>query len=295
MRLVACSKCHTQFDVSGRKDKYVKCQCGELIEINEIKPVDAQVTRCGSCGAPVGPDVNNCDYCGGTIVRDRKSLGLVCPECYGRNESDSRYCTSCGVEFLPQSLPEDGEVHKCPCDATEMVVRSVSGVRIQECIECLGMWVPENHLDRLISKAVKAQEALPSSSLGMSRKHKQKSVYTTRVQYRPCPVCEALMNRKNFDNRSGIIIDICADHGVWLDADELEDIAGYITEKGMRGSVHKPTGNREVATAEALMLVKSMKTKEKQKSRAIHLTGTTKITNVGDFSLGKLLQRLLGI
>ena len=38
------------------------------------------------------------------------------------------------------------------------------------------------------------------------------------------------MNRRNYRKRSGIIIDVCRSCGTWLDADELEAIAGFILE-----------------------------------------------------------------
>ena len=36
-----------------------------------------------------------------------------------------------------------------------------------------------------------------------------------------CPVCSDFMQRKNFCVRSGVIIDCCHQHGVWLDGGEL--------------------------------------------------------------------------
>ena len=36
------------------------------------------------------------------------------------------------------------------------------------------------------------------------------------------------MQRRNFRKASGVIIDRCSAHGTWLDADELEQIAGFI-------------------------------------------------------------------
>jgi hypothetical protein len=41
------------------------------------------------------------------------------------------------------------------------------------------------------------------------------------------------MQRANFKKRSGVIIDRCHSHGTWLDADELEAIAGFILEGGI--------------------------------------------------------------
>jgi Zn-finger nucleic acid-binding protein len=32
------------------------------------------------------------------------------------------------------------------------------------------------------------------------------------------------MQRKNYMNKSGVIMDVCVDHGIWLDAGELKQI-----------------------------------------------------------------------
>jgi Zn-finger nucleic acid-binding protein len=39
-----------------------------------------------------------------------------------------------------------------------------------------------------------------------------------------CPTCEGDMERLEFAAISGVVIDVCPDHGVWLDAGELERI-----------------------------------------------------------------------
>jgi Zn-finger nucleic acid-binding protein len=36
------------------------------------------------------------------------------------------------------------------------------------------------------------------------------------------------MGRRNYRKRSGVIIDQCHEHGTWLDAHELERIAGWV-------------------------------------------------------------------
>jgi Zn-finger nucleic acid-binding protein len=41
------------------------------------------------------------------------------------------------------------------------------------------------------------------------------------------------MNRKNFRRISGVIIDECGRHGVWLDAGELEKIRHFIADGGL--------------------------------------------------------------
>ena len=65
-----------------------------------------------------------------------------------------------------------------------------------------------------------------------------------KVQYRKCPECEAFMHRRNFRKSSGVIIDRCAVHGTWLDADELEQIAGFILSGRAAGGVADRTTER---------------------------------------------------
>ena len=48
--------------------------------------------------------MESCDYCGSEIVRDTGKLSLICPECFGRNEEQSRFCTGCGVAFQPYQV-----------------------------------------------------------------------------------------------------------------------------------------------------------------------------------------------
>ena len=40
------------------------------------------------------------------------------------------------------------------------------------------------------------------------------------------------MQRSNFRRSSGVILDVCRKHGTWLDADEIEQIAGFILSGG---------------------------------------------------------------
>jgi len=41
------------------------------------------------------------------------------------------------------------------------------------------------------------------------------------------------MNRKNFGRISGVIVDECGDHGIWLDAGELQKIQHFIADGGL--------------------------------------------------------------
>ena len=47
------------------------------------------------------------------------------------------------------------------------------------------------------------------------------------------------MNRSNFAKSSGVIVDMCKQHGVWFDADELPKIIDFINQGGMARSREK--------------------------------------------------------
>jgi Zn-finger nucleic acid-binding protein/ribosomal protein L40E len=233
LRLVACPSCHTQYDVSDVIAESISCRCGEALDTKPLAGVDAQVHRCGSCGAIVGAEAESCEFCGSAIVRDTRKLSLICPECYGRNAEDARFCTSCGVLFQPEAIAVDGFELPCPCCGCLMPVRQVGGMAINECPECNGLWVPEDKFDLMVGRAIEAQRSADPAALGrLSPRVKGGNPATQRVQYRKCPQCEGFMRRRNFRKTSGVIIDRCHEHGTWLDADELERIAGFILSGG---------------------------------------------------------------
>jgi Zn-finger nucleic acid-binding protein len=243
VRLVACTNCHAQYDVSEIADGEITCRCGTKIENRVLEGVDAKIHRCGACGAQVAADARSCDYCASEIVRDTRKLSLICPECYGRNAENSRYCTACGVAFRPEPAPQEGREIPCPCCGCLMPARAIGGVGINECPECNGIWVPEDRFDQLITKACEAAQGAKGIEIrAQGVRESGGNPSRARVVYRKCPVCDAHMQRSNFRKRSGVIIDRCHTHGTWLDPDELEQIAGFILSGGQTSPTlaHQP-------------------------------------------------------
>lgn len=232
MRLIACKACRTQYDVTESASAEVACACGESIPNQAPAAVDAPVRRCASCGAAVESDSSNCSYCRSPIVRDKRLLGLICPECFARSPEAARFCTRCGIRFQPQPAPGTAPSIHCPHDQNELVARSVGSLVCHECRACHGLWLPSSDFDAAIEKALAGRRISPSDGLG-GRKILRRESAAFKVVYRRCPVCGDIMNRKNYGGRSGIIIDWCGPHGSWLDADELEEIAAYIAEGGL--------------------------------------------------------------
>ncbi|MGH0036194.1 MAG: zf-TFIIB domain-containing protein [Myxococcota bacterium] len=232
MQLVACSSCHAQYDIAQRGGGEFECLCGATVEAHVPAAVEAEVHRCSSCGALVSSSATGCDYCGSAIVRDSAKLSLICPECFARNADDGRFCGACGVPFQPQPIPSDAPDLDCPACQKRLQARAVAGVPLFECAECSGLWVPENHFDDLVERA--AQRHREGGGVGQASRPRVEGANPAAqsVQYRRCPDCNQFMQRSNFRKTSGVIIDRCRLHGTWLDADELERIAGYLLTGG---------------------------------------------------------------
>lgn len=232
MRLVACPGCHVQYDVSGRPETSFACPCGVAVEVGVPRAVDAQVRRCASCGALLQEGAVTCGYCRARVTREGE-LSLLCPECWARNHPGSRFCTACGVAFVPHPVPEAAAALPCARCGTEMEARPIGGVTVQECAQCNGIWVPGSSFDDLVTRAIEAWKAAEEGAIVPSPRRTGGNPANERVEYRKCPECGRMMSRRNYRRTSGVIVDRCHDHGTWLDADELERIAGFILSGGL--------------------------------------------------------------
>ncbi|NRA66892.1 MAG: zf-TFIIB domain-containing protein [Pseudobacteriovorax sp.] len=48
------------------------------------------------------------------------------------------------------------------------------------------------------------------------------------ITYRPCPDCGKLMNRRQIVKGTGIVVDVCTEHGIWFDPGELDAALDYL-------------------------------------------------------------------
>jgi Zn-finger nucleic acid-binding protein len=133
-----------------------------------------------------------------------------------------------------------------------MSARAVGGVAVGECGSCQGLWIPEGRLEELVARARDARrQAAPSGAPPPAPRVRGGNPAAQRVAYRRCPECDAQMLRRNFQRHSGVIVDVCRRHGTWLDADELEQIAGYVLGRGSEASFVAGRGAAAPAAPEA--------------------------------------------
>lgn len=232
MKLIACKSCHAQYDVADVAGESIPCRCGATVEIVELASRDLAVHRCSSCGAHVTVGQAGCDYCGAAVVTDPRLLSLICPECCARNADASRYCGACGVVFDPQPIEVAKREHPCPVCTSLMSARAIGAIAIDECPTCNGIWCPAKGFEALVAAALESKKSSVTGEVEFVPRSRGANPASQQIAYRKCPECDAFMQRRNFRKASGVIIDQCGAHGTWLDADELEQIAGYLLSGG---------------------------------------------------------------
>lgn len=94
------------------------------------------------------------------------------------------------------------------------------GVVIDHCDVCGGDLVGADALVDILSNVQRAEH-------GHRGAYQRPSPPAGPVRYRPCPACGEVMNRRNFHDSSGVIVDTCVMHGVSFDAGELSKVEDF--------------------------------------------------------------------
>ncbi len=245
--LVACSECKRQYDATGRNpgDRF-HCLCGTALEVSEPKTHNASVIRCSSCGATRLHDAAACSHCGSDFTLHERDLHTICPGCMARVSDRASYCHHCATRLDPQGNAGEVTTAICPaCDPDRPLSSrdfGVDGLSILECPRCAGIWLSHGAFRHLVERAeaspgtsrIHASAARAAARAAATKSPSQNRVEIPERLYRPCVECGQLMHRRNYDRRSGVIIDVCNGHGAWFDSDELAAILRWIREGGAR-------------------------------------------------------------
>jgi Zn-finger nucleic acid-binding protein len=156
----------------------------------------------------------NCTSCGAPLP----AKSLVCPFCNTRNAVDLRGLSASTAH--PPAAPRDCPECRIPMDSLNVGHRE--RFFIEKCQRCHGLFFDLNELHALLDDAVapayEINYPLLTTIQGESPASRRK------ITYVPCPGCGKLMNRVQFGQRSGVVVDRCRDHGVWLEGGELRKL-----------------------------------------------------------------------
>lgn len=152
---------------------------------------------CSNCSAPLVANTNQCPYCG---VRNDVDL-------HGKhdfsvsNQNSERACPHC--ETVMQTIE----------------VGAGSELYIERCESCFGLFFDPGEIEELLERSVSNVFDVNVDLIKNINEERYKSNQDFR--YVKCPDCQVMMNRVNFGQRSGVIVDQCKKHGVWLDSGEI--------------------------------------------------------------------------
>jgi Zn-finger nucleic acid-binding protein len=143
------------------------------------------------------------------------------------------FCPFCGVrqdvnlrQIHHRDLGRD-ESLPCPHCTTALDViefDSEPRIRIERCTTCFGTFFNPGELELLLEARTNPLVWLdPVQLQQIAADFSQDPV----VAYRKCPLCAERMSHINFAGRSGVIIDRCWTHGVWLEGSELRRLTEW--------------------------------------------------------------------
>jgi Zn-finger nucleic acid-binding protein len=166
------------------------------------------VANCSNCSAPLPPNSIQCGYCG-----SRNDIDLKGVHYYTTHESESeRICPRCTIRLETIDLKMEGKF------------------LIERCDRCLGLFFDPGELEAVLHATVINVFTINRGELDSINAAMRGNDYG--VTYIKCPVCSKIMNRVNFGAKSGVIVDRCKDHGVWLDGGELRHLFEWMKAGG---------------------------------------------------------------
>lgn len=188
-------------------------------------------TSCQYCGAPLGKDGQTCAFCSARVRPLERVPTILCGKCFTRLPGDARFCRFCQQPVQEQNVAPLAAEAECPRCRAELRGRDLKAGQVVECPGCGGLWLEPDMFNRLCQRTAHERD---STLTGPRPELVGPAQDSHPMAYLKCPTCGDMMVRRNFGVRSGVIIDVCRDHGVWLDLQEWERIREYILAGGPR-------------------------------------------------------------
>lgn len=212
-----CGRCGPVAQPAGSAWRDARCPRCDGVVAREAD-VEAATFACPGCRASVALDAAACPRCGARFTAAR------CAGCGARVGPGEARC-GCGrtVDAAPPSLEP-----LCPACVVALEARDVGEARALACPTCRGLFV-----DHLVLGGWMRDGAAEAPTEDGDRPFAEDG---WRVRYHRCPRCATMMNRVNFAPGTGLVLDVCVEHGYWLDAGELGRMAARVRERGLEGT-----------------------------------------------------------
>ena len=197
---------------------------------------------CPGCSAPLVSALC-CEVCG------HDGAPTSCARCLHRNPVEATRCEGCGADLGLEPVFSASALH-CPECLAELRGADVEGGCLFDCRRCGGQLLDHGALAELLRRAKDERDDGPPRSL-------RGPALPDRVRYLGCPTCQKPMNRRNFAGQSGVIVDVCREHGTFFHRHELPRIVAFVRAGGLdlaaERAQREADEKRRQATAAELM------------------------------------------
>lgn len=192
------------------------------------------MARCSNCNAPLSPG------------------SLICAYCNNRNDIDLR-----GIHYHTTHVPDAPRTcPRCAVRLKSLDLKLHGRFLLDRCEQCFGLFFDPGELEALLEAMV--GNVFGIDHAGLAAINEQRKLNRYPVAYLKCPVCTQLMHRVNFGAKSGVIVDRCKTHGIWLDGGELRQLmewvklGGSLLERERREQMRREEEQREKERRRAL-------------------------------------------
>lgn len=121
---------------------------------------------------------------------------------------------------------------KCPRCGILLNEMDYEGMKLDLCSSCQGLWCDSDELHQVVDRREKKFTEQDFKEVTAREEDARVSTQPELIDVLKCPICDDLMDRRNYSYSSGVMIDKCLKgHGIWLDKDEIEKIQLFI-ERG---------------------------------------------------------------
>jgi Zn-finger nucleic acid-binding protein len=183
------------------------------------------MARCNSCSAPLPVNSSLCNYCG-----TRNDLDVLAMRRFAEERGPShRRCPDCQVPLETIHLMDDG------------------AFAVERCPTCFGLFFDPGEVQAFLQASV--APAFVVNYQQIVNINRERGGQNRPVRYIKCPECGQVMNRVNFGASSGVVMDQCKAHGVWLDNGELIHLMEWRRAGGQILAEQRQKARREERSA----------------------------------------------
>jgi len=141
----------------------------------------------------------------------------------------------CGTSLEKVEIPV--YAFSCPVCEGMLEPQAGDGWDVHICDRCVGLWMTLPMMERLeeVWAESKVERKIESDGprLDTSEASPDPMVLEEGFEYRRCPECDVIMNRKRY-KLSSVVLDECWKHGSWFDASEFTKVLSYLEGGGVR-------------------------------------------------------------